>query len=202
MANTTYFRRKEQGLCITCGKELDRAGIKCIDCLAKSNKTDRETYHWLQENGICPVCRKNRLINGEKSCLECRARKTNNNAIRMNRNEQELRKKIAIRDSNKYAERKSLGLCVICGKENNSEFSVCKQCRIKRNARRRIRNTNQMGLSKRRKRISQGLCYCCGEPVKQGYKFCETHYQRMVAMAHSQKNKEARAKLIKQGILY
>ena len=202
MANTTYYRRKEQGLCVACGKELDRAGLKCTECLGKSNKADRNTYHWFQENGICPVCRKYRLMNNEKSCLECRARKTNNNAIRMNRNEQELRKKIAIRDSNKYNERKRLGLCVACGKDNDSEFAVCNQCRIKRNSKRRVRGNNQIALSKRRERILLGLCYQCGEPVKKGYKLCETHYQRMVDIAHSKKNKEAREQLIKQGVLY
>lgn len=200
--NTTYYRRKEQGLCVACGKELDRAGLKCFDCLQKSNKADRDTYHWLQENSICPVCRKNRLMNNEKSCLECRARKTNNNAIRMNRNEQELRKKIAIRDSNKYTKRKSLGLCVACGKDNDSEFAVCKECRIKRNGRRKRKNINQTGLSLRKERIVKGLCYWCGEPVKKGYKLCEPHYQHMVSMAHSEKNKIAREKLIKQGVLY
>lgn len=202
MGNTTYHRRKEQGLCVTCGKELDRTGLKCTECLKKSNATDRETYHWMQENRICPHCRKEVLFNDEKSCLECRARKTNNNSIRMKRNEQELRKKIAIRDANRYATRKELGLCVACGKENKSKYAVCNACRIRRKNKRKANSNNQIGLTERRKRITQGLCYYCGDKVKEGYKLCEKHYQHLVNVAHSEKTNQARRRTIEQGLLY
>lgn len=202
MKNTTYYRRKEQGLCVACGKELDRTGLKCTECLKKSNATDRETYHWMQENRICPCCRKEALFSNEKSCLECRARKTNNNAIRLSRNEQEIRKQIAIRDSNRYQNRKELGLCVACGKENNSKYAVCKKCRIKRNARRTRKSTNQIGLSIRKERVTKGLCYWCGNPVKKGYKVCEPHYNKIAGLAYTENNAIARKKLIDEGILY
>ena len=54
----------------------------------------------------------------------------------------------------------------------------------------------------RKERYKQGLCYFCDNEIKPGYKLCEVHYQRNVDNARSQKAKEARKTLIKQGVLY
>lgn len=57
-------------------------------------------------------------------------------------------------------------------------------------------------VSKREYREKNGLCFFCDEPRKPGYKLCERHYQMNVDKANSQKAKNVRKKLIKNGILY
>ena len=46
------------------------------------------------------------------------------------------------------------------------------------------------------------LCYFCDKPIKQGYKVCEGHYQRNVDMSRAENTRQARKKMIREGILY
>ena len=36
-----YERRKANGQCVNCGKEMERDGVLCVDCLAKANKQNK-----------------------------------------------------------------------------------------------------------------------------------------------------------------
>lgn len=57
-------------------------------------------------------------------------------------------------------------------------------------------------MSKREYREKNGLCFFCDEQRKPGYKLCERHYQMNVDKANSQRAKDVRKNLIKNGILY
>lgn len=83
------------------------------------------------------------------------------------------------------ATRSIMGLCTRCGKEDErtlSGYKWCIDCIIKDRKRKGvktdlplIRPKKQIELS-RSERASYGLCYICGQPVKDGFKLCESHY--------------------------
>ena len=69
-----YERRKANGQCVNCGKEMDRDGVLCIGCLAKANYERNATRKLYQKYRVCPRCRKNNFFGDEKNCLECAAK--------------------------------------------------------------------------------------------------------------------------------
>ena len=163
--------------CVKCAKDLDRAGVICSDCLTNTNEESRKTYHWYQDNGICPNCRKNKILGTEKNCPECRARKTNNANARLNRDNGELLERKKQCDKNRYKARKERGECVVCGKKNqDTTYVTCPACRIKRNRKRNDRRKKTIGIELRRCKPLYGICYFCDNPIMPGRTICETHY--------------------------
>lgn len=88
-----YYRRKEAGLCVNCGKPLDIAGVKCSKCHDRANKDRRELISWYKENRICPTCRKNSLFGDEKMCIECSAKRYTQRMSRYNANPEKFKEK-------------------------------------------------------------------------------------------------------------
>ena len=193
-------RRKEQGLCLKCGNTLDREGTYCAECRKIINEEVKETRHWYQNHGICPQCRNNNLFGDEKVCPECSA-KAYEYAMRSrerlgkehyNLQQAELHK-------NQHYKRIELGICTRCGKrEADSGYKTCGICRAKTRNYKRIK----YGKPSRSERWKQGLCYFCDNPIKDGYKVCEKHYQMNVEKSNSSKAKEARKELVDNKILY
>lgn len=66
-------RRQASGLCIRCGKPMDRKGALCTSCLAKDREYYQQMKEYLEERGICTTCHK-RKTDGHKTCPECRAK--------------------------------------------------------------------------------------------------------------------------------
>lgn len=168
-------RRKEQGLCLKCGKPIDRHGTFCTDCRKVINTDAYEIRHWYQDHGICPRCRKNDLFGDEKVCLECGAKEY---GITM-RSRERLGKEHYNNRHNEWARKEhkrriEQGICTRCGKRKvDSGYKTCGICRTKDNRTRKIRLGEKPNRSERYK---QGLCYFCDNPVKGGYKVCEKHY--------------------------
>ena len=193
-------RRKEQGLCLKCGNSLDRRGIYCAECRKDINENLQKTREWYQMHGICPRCRKNNLFGDEKVCPECSA-KSYEYAMRSrdrlgkehyNLQQAELHK-------SQHHKRIELGICTRCGKrEADSGYKTCGICRAKTRNYKRIK----YGKPSRSERYKQGLCYFCDNPIKEGYKVCEKHYQMNVEKSNSSKAKEARKELVDNKILY
>ena len=193
-------KRKANGLCIDCGTELDRDGVRCIKCNTKHNEESKADRKWYIENGICPRCMKNTLFGDENMCPECSAEMYE---INMNSRERlgrehynEVHKEWSKRTHHEMIER---GICTRCRKRKaDYGYKTCGICRGK------IRNYKRMkyGKQDRSERYKQGLCYFCDNPIKDGYKVCEKHYQMNVEKSLSQKAKEARRELKDSGILY
>ena len=193
-------RRKEQGLCLKCGNPLDKEGTYCTECRKIINEDLQKTRNWYQTHGICPRCRKNKLFGDEKTCPECSA-KAYEYAMRSrerlgkeyyNMQQAELHK-------NQHHKRIELGICTRCGKRKaDSGYKTCGICRAK------TRNYKRIKYEKpdRSERWKQGLCYFCDNPIKDGYKVCEKHYQMNVEKSNSSKAKEARKELVDNKILY
>lgn len=190
-------RRKENNLCTNCGKPLDREGTSCIECRNKINKEVRDTRNWYQSHGICPRCRRNKLYGTEKNCPECAARayisamKTRDNE-KYNRKHAEWSKRT-------HQEMIDKGICTRCRKRNaDGGYKTCEICRAKGKQYKRMK----YGKPNRQERHLQGLCYFCDNPIKQGYKVCEHHYQMNIEKSNCQKAKEVRKDLIDKKILY
>ena len=193
-------KRKEQGLCLKCGKSLDREGTYCTDCRKYINEQNTLLRYWYQEHRICPRCGKNDLFGDEKLCLECNAKAYE---ITMRSREKLGKEHYNQQHSewarNEHQKRISEGICTRCGKRKaDSGYKTCRMCRVKTKNYKRIK----YGKPNRSERCKQGLCYFCDNPIKSGYKVCEKHYQMNVDKAHSKKANEARKKLIKEGFLY
>ena len=193
-------KRKTNGLCIDCGNELDRDGVRCVKCNTKHNEKNNADRKWYIENGICPVCRDNFLFGDEKVCLECGASKyaeTMKSRERLGREHyNEVHKDWSKRTHHEMIDR---GICTRCRKRKaDYGYKTCGICRGK------IRNYKRIKYGKpdRSERYKQGLCYFCDNQIKDGYKVCEKHYKMNVEKSLSQKAKEARRELQESRILY
>ena len=205
MATSIYQRRllenrKANGLCIDCGNALDRDGVRCVKCNTKHNKEGKADRKWYRENGICPRCRKNIILGTENVCPECSAYEyeiTMNSRERLGKEHyNEVHKEWSKRTHHEMIER---GICTRCRKRKaDYGYKTCGICREK------IRNYKRIKYGKpdRSERYKHGLCYFCDNPIKDGYKVCEKHYQMNVEKSNSNKAKDARKELINNKILY
>ena len=193
-------RRKEQGLCLKCGNPLDREGTYCAECRKIINEEVQETRHWYQNHGICPRCRNNNLFGDEKVCPECSA-KAYEYAMRSRERlgKEHYNSQHAESSKKQHHKRIKLGICTRCGKrEADVGYKTCGICRVKTRNYKRLK----YGKPNRSERYKQGLCYFCDNPIKDGYKVCEKHYQMNVEKSNSSKAKDARKELIDNKILY
>lgn len=177
---STYWKFIEQGKCGQCGKKNDRENLRlCSECGAKDVKTQIATKKFLLQMGICPVCKRERILGDEKSCPECRAKGAEYKAQIREENREEYNEYMKNYHKQMYEKRKQQGLCTRCGKPlNDKRYTTCGKCRQKNTKLRNVSYTDP-----RKKRVEQGLCYWCGKPQKQGYKVCEEHYQMNVEKA-------------------
>lgn len=194
MGKNTYQNRKKKGLCVRCGKYAPEEGkVTCVECNKKQNIYQKEMRDFRKNLGFCPRCGKNRLIGEEKVCLECNAKadgNTMNNRIaagkeHYNRIHAEWAKK-------EHQRRIEHGICTRCGKRGaDFGFKTCSVCRIKTREEKRIR----YGKPDRRERHEKGLCYFCENPIKEGYKVCEKHYQINLQNLDNEKCRKATRKM-------
>lgn len=189
-----YYRRKEAGLCVNCGKPLDIAGVKCSKCRDRANKDRRELISWYKENGICPICRKNNLFGNEKECIECSAKRYAKRMTCYNLNPEKFKEKDRIEQKKIREKRAANGLCVYCGKVKSDEnFKTCTKCRNKQKIKKRIRDAKKnYKLDIKREWVMNGKCWFCGEPVYNHSKLCKEHYIK--SLVYAKKSKEARIK--------
>lgn len=193
-------RRKKQGLCLKCGKQLDRDGTYCIECRRIISEAQKESRNWYKSHGICPRCCKNNLFGDEKVCPECSANAYANRVRDIERRGKEYyNRQHAEWSKNTHHKRIEQGVCTRCGKRKaDAGYKTCGICRAKSKKYKRIK----YGKPDRSERYEQKLCYFCDNPIKDGYKVCEKHYQMNIEKANSRKAKEVRKELTKSGILY
>lgn len=196
-----YYKRKEAGLCIECGKPLNDGKLKCRDCRERINANRKELVHWYQDNGICPECRQNNLMGDERICPECSAKRYSQRIARYNTNPEEFKARDRLEQKKIRARRAEKGLCVKCGKvKADSGYKTCTKCRIKaRNTKRNKRKDCK--VEQQREWVANGKCWLCGEPVFNHTKLCEMHYEKSLeyirkSVEARRKNEQARAKKI------
>lgn len=124
--------------------------------------------------GICPNCGSNKAAPNRVRCEECLIKNAENNRKSRERKSDEEKKEIliknAIRQKNRTEQRKSAGICIICGKRPicRSSTVFCTECRIKNQRNNERRKT---GIE-RSERPLYGLCYRCGEKLDRAGKLC------------------------------
>lgn len=194
-----YKRRVEQGLCGKCGKPLDRNGSVCISCNEKHKKYTNESRKWFKEHGICPTCGKNELFGDENNCPECRAKKAEWMQKAREKNGDKISTQHNISQNKRYHELIDAGICPNCKKRQASNgMRMCDVCHAKLLEQRRVRNGYYV-RPKKSERHTLGLCAFCKNPIKPGYKVCETHYQKCLEIVHSENSIKARERLKREG---
>ena len=127
-ARRRYQRRKEQGLCVVCGKANPEPGYTmCPECRKKSREIQSLNKAMYIKMGVCPQCRKNTIFPGEKRCPDC----TEASSERWKKYTEKVDVKESNRNQNRrrYKERKEKGLCVQCGKRKPIPGKVrCARC--------------------------------------------------------------------------
>lgn len=124
----------------------------------------KEDYECYKKLGVCVACRRENAEPNKTLCFECNERqKQRTNNRRASMTAEEKAKKIQ-KNKIQYAERKSQGLCVRCGKRKATEnYSNCVECRIKDNRRKsRYIPKSPVPIDMRN---ALGLCRQCGEPL-------------------------------------
>ena len=165
--------RESIGVCTKCGGELDTNGKACSKCRKIENQQDKENREYYLSHGICPYCGTEKLFGTERSCPECRAKRTNSMA-----KSRKIRWDIVLEQSASshrkvYHERKEQGLCVRCGKRKSaSGRTKCMIC-IDKRQRYDQRSRERKGIViPRDERVANGLCYTCGNPLDRDGRTC------------------------------
>lgn len=149
----------------------------------------REQRIFWQEMNVCPYCKNQYLMGSEKSCPECRAKKTESTLLYRESHREHYNKIHNNWAKSAYLMRKEQGICVRCGKRKADRGTRCGIC-VNKDL--QTRRTREPLKSPREERYKNGICFFCDRPVKEGYKVCEIHYQHNVD--NSRKQKERRWK--------
>lgn len=124
-------------------------------------------------------CRMEVAEPGKALCIECAEKQRIRDRKRSETISDEKRKELYRRNSERgrkrYAERKTAGICVDCGKHKAVHGKVrCYDCLA--NGRRRSRKRRGNDIP-RNERTEYGLCYICGKPVcEESGNLCKEHY--------------------------
>ena len=172
-----YAKRREERLCLWCGKPLDREGVLCRACADKDKERSKANKEYYLQIGICPLCRKRKVDVGYKSCLACREKISLKN--KENRQDPEKRAQILERAKEKRQKRIDSGLCTICGKNKpENGYRTCEACRKKHRRYRKIFITKYQ-LSDRALWKDQGKCARCGADEQyNGFSLCRKCYEQ------------------------
>ena len=171
---SSYYKRKEKGICTDCGKQKAIVGkIRCDECSKKQVEENRLNHAFYIKIGICPFCRKEKLFGSEKSCPECNAKRVNANDVYRNRNRERYNKMCSEYRKKYKAEREAKGLCNRCGKRAaETGRKTCIVCREKQREQQRLDRDRKGVKVDRNERVANGLCYFCAEPIDRDGKSC------------------------------
>lgn len=112
---------KQQGLCPQCGKNKNRNGKRCEDCLKSATEYNRLRLQNRYDNGFCVQCGKNPYRNGQKSCESCAAKRRDKYTTCDNKDARREQAAIIRRACRKRILAHYGGQCVCC-KESESMF--------------------------------------------------------------------------------
>lgn len=144
-----YRNRKKNGLCPTCGATLDRKGHYCSACLHKRNEEQREARKYYLSIGVCPVCKKEKLVGDEKQCITCRlkAKEYREKHVYPNQKQYADRHKTYLKEL--YKVRAEKGICTRCGKRKAEPGKKkCAICQYKENEYKRLKNKSNDVITK------------------------------------------------------
>ena len=171
-----YRKRKDNGLCPRCGKELDREGHYCSECLAKNREYRKNNRLFYKQNGLCSACGKEKAFGDEMQCISCREKHRRRKKETKEQRER-YNEKFKEYSRNLYKERIEQGICPRCGKRKVAYGR--KKCQICLNKdAERHREKSYKKRNERDYRIENHLCWYCGEPAMENKKICLSCHER------------------------
>lgn len=200
-SNKSRLLAKEKGLCVCCKKPRGRDGWYCNECLIKERERHRKDRIWYIQNGICPVCRKEKLFGTEKTCPECLVKSW----ISQQKIDKETKRE---RERSYYGRRKEIreeykrnGICYDCRKrEVEIGKSRCRICLEKNAAIKRKKYTPI-----REDRVNEGFCYQCLKEKATNGKLCKGCYEKANFRLENVRKKsnyyESHRKIIKAALM-
>jgi len=171
--------RKENHICIRCGKNPTTDKSMCDDCRDKMATYRNETRKFNKEHNICTMCRHEIVYDGFSTCEMCREKQKEYSAkfyskeTEVKRKERKRKQAEYMRD--KRAKRKEQGVCVECGKKlcANSQIHCIEHYIANKN------NYTPVEIP-REQRVGYGLCYTCGNEIENTqYKLCNCCLDRV-----------------------
>lgn len=194
-----YKAYKDDGLCVRCHKNPAMQGkTECEACAEDRKKKETEDYYFYKSIGICIRCHKYMAAHGNTRCEMCAAKEAEISKKKfdsLSREEKkECNKKRWETRKKKEDARRSMGICVKCGRPlARTSSRLCLEHlleeRRKCERHRQANRGNRLAHMERKELPSYGICYkCCKNPVMEGKKVCETCYEsnlRALEIAHS-----------------
>jgi len=168
-------KRREQGLCVNCGKTNDRENkVLCSECANKAKIKKQE-----KEKGLCKKCKKENDRPGERLCNECFVK------YNIKKEKQHEKQKEYVRNSRAKIRqnRKEQGLCTECGMPNDREGKLfCTSCHIR---------YSEIQKKRYNEKINNGLCVTCVKPNDRlGFTKCTICYEKEIKYREDMKLKK------------
>ena len=152
-----------------------------------SKEDAKKRVQWYLEHHFCTrcLCQDAYTLSGRYLCADC-TEKQKQYKKRYGESHKEELSNYQKQKREKYI---SMGLCVVCGKPNDTKNKRCSVCSAK--ARECARKYRQIKTGCQPNRGSNGLCYHCNkkEPVD-GYRVCKSCLAELRKLKHDQKPKE------------
>lgn len=176
-----YRERKNNGLCVQCGKVNEDGKSSCPECRAKENERKRQDRIFFAAHGLCTRCGKNSVFGEDRTCFECRAKDFVRNG---RRDRDKAKKKDREGFQRRYRTRSEQGICVGCGRRRAAEGK--KRCEIC--ARRDVsahmktyweKKSAISGGIPRSERHQHGFCYICNGRLDRDGKVCSNCHERL-----------------------
>lgn len=224
-----YYRRKEAGLCVVCGKDPPVEGLtlceRCRELERKKNRSERHKAYareyqralrqsW-REKGYCTRCGKRDAytLSGRRCCFECAEKSRERYRTRTEAQKETASQKRAETSKTQRDSRAASGLCPGCGKVPQPGYKWCAHCRgLIRKRGRKVYNKKHPnrpfdGKIPRMEWPLYGACCVCAKPLDGTLtvsgtpsKMCASCYENSVKAA--EKGREAQNKVIKNAIYY
>lgn len=167
-----YHYRKENGLCVNCGKTVKDGSVLCQKCHDYRLKYQREAQELYRSMGFCK-CGRERFGN-LKSCEYCLEKKASTSIP------PSLHRK---RSRESYIRKKEMGICVRCSLPAVNGLICCEKHRkesIIKSRRQYYKNkVYNTGPNIHQQWALNGRCYCCGSyDMQSGKKLCKSCYAK------------------------
>jgi hypothetical protein len=185
-----YAQRRDQGVCVACGRAAADHGVLCAGCSARMAEYQRRyrlahqreraascrtRYAQRRDQGVCVACGRAAADHGVR-CAAC-ARKRAEGQVRYFRA--------------RYAQRRAQGICVECGRAAADHGIYCEQCAgwragIRKRYLRRHPPKRAAYYRARYARLrSQGKCVRCGRAAADHGARCEACARKLAAYARA-----------------
>lgn len=222
-----YYRRKEAGLCVQCGKDPPIEGHtlceKCREIEYKRNHSEQHKAYareyqralrksWL-EKGYCTRCgkRDSYTMAGRHCCYDCAAKSRERYRTSPDDKKEAASQKRAETDKARRDSRSEAGLCPGCGKVPQPGYKYCVHCRglIRKRGRKVYDKSHPNrpfgGKIPRMEWPLYGACCICAKPLDGTLtvsgapsKMCASCYENAVKAA--EKGRESQGKEFRNAI--